>query len=441
MPEKEDNQLTKLKIKNFGPIKGGFKDNGGFIEINTLTLICGNQATGKSTIAKLFSTFTWLEKAFFKSIYKEESFSNNDFYNLCENQKIPNSYFTANTEIEYIGITYYFSYKNGKIQPRRMQNSFEIETFVYHRPKIMYIPSERNLLTVLRNAENIKKLPLMLSLLQDRYQKALYKYIKEDLQLPVSNLSLKYNEARATVYIIAPDNSSVSIEYASSGVQSVAPLIVVSKYLSDMITSSFLDNIRTLSNSERNGIKTDIKNMYFDSDFIEEAINIIDRAVLIGSKKIDEHEESIIVWLESVLKPYFNTCFTNIVEEPEQNLYPESQANVLYELISYLNLNEHNRLLITTHSPYLLSFLTLAAKADELLQKGIQKKEIDKIIPSKAAISGKKIHIYETKKDGTIKLVKPYDFLPSDDNELNKALDATNEDFARLLELEEEFCK
>ncbi|XTB06158.1 ATP-binding protein [Treponema denticola] len=440
MPEKEDNQLAKLKIKNFGPIKEGFKDNGGFIEINTLTLICGNQATGKSTIAKLFSMFTWLEKAFIKLTYTTDSFSDDDFKLQCKNQKI-HKYFTDRTELEYIGNAYSFIYKKDRIQLRRMQASASLEIFVYHRPKITYIPAERNLLTVLRDAENISNLPPMLSLLQEIYQKALRRYVKKDLQLPVSDLKLRYDENTNNVYIIAPDNSSVSIEYASSGVQSVAPLIVVSKYLSDMITSSFLDNIRILSNSERDSIKAYIKAMPFDTDFVEEAINIIDRAVLIGSKKTDEHEESIITWLESALKPYFNTCFTNIVEEPEQNLYPESQANVLYELISYLNLNEHNRLLITTHSPYLLSFLTLAAKADELLQKGIQKKEIDKIIPSKAAISGKKIHIYETKKDGTIKLVKPYDFLPSDDNELNKALDATNEDFARLLELEEEFCK
>ena len=51
------------------------------------------------------------------------------------------------------------------------------------------------------------------------------------------------------------------------------------------------------------------------------------------------------------------------------------------------------------------------------------------------------IHIYETKADGTIKLLEPYENLPSDDNELNKALEEQNESFSDLLELEAKFCK
>ena len=42
--------------------KGGFSENDGFLEISPVTVICGNQATGKSTIAKLYSTCAWLEK-------------------------------------------------------------------------------------------------------------------------------------------------------------------------------------------------------------------------------------------------------------------------------------------------------------------------------------------------------------------------------------------
>lgn len=54
--------MAKLKIKNFGPIQNGFSENDGFLEISPVTVICGNQATGKSTIAKLYSTCAWLEK-------------------------------------------------------------------------------------------------------------------------------------------------------------------------------------------------------------------------------------------------------------------------------------------------------------------------------------------------------------------------------------------
>ena len=42
----------------------------------------------------------------------------------------------------------------------------------YKRPKIMYVPAERNLLTSIEDAENIKNLPSMLSILMDEYEKA-----------------------------------------------------------------------------------------------------------------------------------------------------------------------------------------------------------------------------------------------------------------------------
>lgn len=122
-------------------------------------------------------------------------------------------------------------------------------------------------------------------------------------------------------------------------------------------------------------------------------------------------------------------------------LYSISQNKVLYELLECKNNSDENKLLITTHSPYILAYLTQSAKAAELLAKGVPEKEIEKIIPVKAAVSGEKIHIYETKADGSIKLLEPYENLPSDDNELNKALEEQNDSFSDLLELEAKFCK
>ena len=49
--------MVKLKIQNFGPIKSGFSQNNGFMEIMPVTVVIGNQATGKSTVAKLYSLF------------------------------------------------------------------------------------------------------------------------------------------------------------------------------------------------------------------------------------------------------------------------------------------------------------------------------------------------------------------------------------------------
>lgn len=53
----------KLKVRNFGPIRDGFGD---FIDFDKVTVFCGPQGSGKSTVAKLFSTLSWVEKALFR---------------------------------------------------------------------------------------------------------------------------------------------------------------------------------------------------------------------------------------------------------------------------------------------------------------------------------------------------------------------------------------
>lgn len=45
--------MEKLLIKNFGPIKDGLGE-AQYIDVLPLTVFCGNQATGKGAIAKLY---------------------------------------------------------------------------------------------------------------------------------------------------------------------------------------------------------------------------------------------------------------------------------------------------------------------------------------------------------------------------------------------------
>ena len=58
--------MSKIRIKNFGPIKEGYIENGGWISIDKVTVFIGNQGSGKSTVAKLISTFSWIEKAIYR---------------------------------------------------------------------------------------------------------------------------------------------------------------------------------------------------------------------------------------------------------------------------------------------------------------------------------------------------------------------------------------
>lgn len=425
--------MAKLRVKNFGPIKEGFSENDGFMEITPVTVICGNQATGKSTIAKLYSTLTWLEKSLVKSSLGKKIIPETDFVSFCSEQRL-HEYFIDSTEIEYIGETCIFTYKNKKFN-LDFVNDFTTALKKYNRPKIMYIPSERNLLAAIDDAENIKNLPLMLSILLEEYNKAKKKSETGMFELPISNVKLLYDSNSLTTKVLT-ENGEINILNSSSGIQSVAPLSLVTRFLANSITTDFLGNLKLLSINERNQIKDWLLQNTENQEDAEITVNLFNQ-LLYGQRVSDSIKNKLSILLHF----FFNTCFINIVEEPEQNLYPESQGKVLFELLECLNTNKNNQLIITTHSPYMLSYLTQSAKAAELLQKGVPSEKIEKIVPVKSTVSGEKISIYETKEDGSIKLLKPYEGLPSDENLLNEALASGNERFASLLDLEEAFCQ
>lgn len=136
-----------------------------------------------------------------------------------------------------------------------------------------------------------------------------------------------------------------------------------------------------------------------------------------------------------------NECFLNIVEEPEQNLFPISQKEVLHKLLSVFNSNPFNGLIITTHSPYIIDELSLAVKAGAVLKKGQGKniyEKIEKVIPVASCLNVGQLAIYEIRKDGCVVQLPNYDGLPSDDNYLNMSLMDSNERFNQLLEIEDE---
>lgn len=102
-------------------------------------MFIGEQGTGKSTVAKIISTFLWLEMAFARGDY--DGFASSDFRTLCKNQLLDEC-FKDSTDIEYEGEAFCFKYSEGKFSVSKNKKAD------YHRPKIIYVPSERNLLSI-----------------------------------------------------------------------------------------------------------------------------------------------------------------------------------------------------------------------------------------------------------------------------------------------------
>ena len=59
-------------------------------------------------------------------------------------------------------------------------------------------------------------------------------------------------------------------------------------------------------------------------------------------------------------KVYSHTQF--VVEEPEQNLYPQEQYKLVEYLTSIINHGKQHRLTLTTHSPYIINFLNVLSR-------------------------------------------------------------------------------
>ncbi|MGM9780449.1 MAG: ATP-binding protein [Candidatus Cryptobacteroides sp.] len=407
--------MPRLLVKEFGPIRNTTNT---WIESKKVTVFCGPQGSGKSTLVKLISEFSWLEKALNRGDFKEKELSTYDRFRkkYCSFHNIQN-YFRDETDIHYEGEYYSFHYENRKLTLSRNDS----KNFV--RPQIIYIPAERNLLSALEGIEKVKKLPSSLSFLMNEYINAL-RSIEGSERLPLEGgYEVVYDKLNKVASLKGKD-FKVRISESASGFQSLVPVILVSRYLQKQISKASV-------NQSRN-----------QESFVEaERRDSIIRAILNDKSLDDETRMSLIRQLSSNTR---NGRLVNIVEELEQNLYPSSQRNVLYELLGINNQIELNTLFLTTHSPYLINYLSVAMKAGALA--GLCEEEdvlhrIDYIVPRKAWLGRNDLNIYEINELGEISsLEMPYG-VPSDENYLNQALGSSNNDFEDLMELEEEICK
>lgn len=407
--------MSKLRLKNFGPIKEGFKDANGeeWMDIKKVTVFIGNQGSGKSTVAKVISTLTWMEKAFNRGDLKN-NLSKSDFWGIFKYQRIAN-YFNNETEINYIGETITIIYNKENLYP--IIKLHEIGNYLV--PKIMYVPAERNFLTVVKNAYGIKNLPDTLYTFAEELQKGQLDLKDKKLDLPIGGMKFRFNQNDETSYLIGED-FELDMTETSSGYQSFVPLYLVTKFLTDELSKG--ENVLREQLSVKQSVRRnkEISDLMFNNTI---------------SAKEKENK------LKKIDAKYLNRCFINIVEEPEQNLFPTSQHEILNCLLEFNNMIEGNKLIMTTHSPYLINYLTLAVEANGIKQKITSQEfedKLKKIVPLDSTILSGDLLVYELNElDGSIKLLENYKGLPSDENKLNNELGEGNESFAKLLELEQ----
>ena len=409
--------MSKIKIKNFGPIKEGYLENDGWIVIKKVTVFIGNQGSGKSTVAKLISTMTWIEKALVRGDFKEKDLTvYNRFKKHCAYQNIGN-YFNENSRIEYKGKAYSISYESGNVIVKKNEENN------YSFPKIMYVPSDRNFVSSVKNVLKLKGLPSTLYTFTDEDRIA-KENLKGPLDLPINNTKFEYRKPSGVSWLVGEDYE-IRLSEASSGFQSFVPLFIVSRDLALSIDKESDSSIKEISIEDEKKIRKEIEKIYSNPNLSEDV------------------KKASLEYLSSRFK---YACFFNIVEEPEQNLFPTSQRHILNSLLEFSNMNTENSLVITTHSPYIIIFLSISIQGEYLRSKIAKAKKqnilfpkLNKIVPEKSLISSDAVVVYQLDEaDGSIKKLSAPEGIPSDKNYLNKMLAEGNQLFDSLLEIEQE---
>ena len=350
----------RIIVRSFGPVKD--LD----IILKKVTLFIGDQGTGKSCVAKLFSTFKWMEKVLCQKKYKPSYFEQYNRFKtkLCAYHRIE-TFINKDSYIRYVGDLYEFLYENGNFSI--IDKCRDIKGIA----KIMYVPAERSIVSVAENKSKLlKELPDSSETFSDEFVNA-KKYFQSGYNLPFEGLRFEYDNLNDTGWIRGNDYK-VRLTNASSGIQSSLPMCIVSEYLSSKISN-----------------KEEIKLSKEEKDKLEKRVAEI--------MQNDEYSESIKDMMIRQLS-YVNRYnqFINIVEEPELNLFPRSQMQTLCSLISNNASSDENMLVFTTHSPYSLAIINtmiMGAKAYAYADEE-QKNQIETILPTRYQIHEDDIAAY-----------------------------------------------
>lgn len=351
--------MKHILIENLGPIK---KVD---IELKRFNFFIGPQSCGKSTIAKVISTCEWMEKEVTTLLDEKAISSGADFVEMVEKFHKMDGYFNhpKNTHIHYETEVIEICYQNHELDVHIKNEE------AYHRKKICYIPAERNMVTLPEldgfefGQTNLK------SFLFDWWRAR--ELHSKDNKMNILGLGMHYyyDKSRDSKRDrIQHDNGvsyDISLSNSSSGLQSVTPLLIMLEYYTGKYfdeydaKSSFVDEDKLTRTRRELQMRYIIPYITTPDDTLEQKrekwANYVNNLHM-GDPSCRAIHQKYSKALQRMVIPDRTTF---IIEEPEQNLYPFAQIDLLQNAVGLCNGERKHGFTITTHSPYILNYLNV----------------------------------------------------------------------------------
>lgn len=431
--------MEKIVINNFGPIKK-FQS-----EIKSFSVFIGPQASGKSTISKSIYFFKSLRDELLRYIF--EAMNHNEFDKTLGTyaKRIRRNF------LEFWGPTYPLSDLN-------MAYSYAPEVYINIKLKGKYIdPIFSDKLTkeffkiTNRAEEFVKKLEPKSTKFMSSRELLAYETEKRsllaDIEKQVNDI---FSDDRDLIFIPAGRSLVTTL---SDQLQNVHPFKL------DFVSRAFIERINNTKPQFNKGLQDLVIEMkkltqvVIDADKVELAQQLINK--ILKAKYIYDEEgeklyytsnkytklnhassgqqESIWILLLIFLLVLNDRKVFVVFEEPEAHLYPIAQKDIV-QLISLLSRQQNNQVIITTHSPYILSSLNNLIYANIVGSK--KTKRVSEIVNKSIWIDPDRIDVFQVS-GGMATSIIDHDTKLIKAEAIDTAAEEINSEFLSLFELDE----
>lgn len=328
--------MQKVIIKNLGPIKDCE------IDIKPFTVLIGDSGVGKSIILRTISMLRWVYKKMQYKVILKHSKAKTDALRFRLDGLLKNSmledFFTKDTYVELLeDDVSIIVIRDGKLTPQYKhikRNSLLIG-------KILFLNDIRSSLPEILSSPSGKRarFSYYTSDMIDNLLESLDFFKMYQLKTAQLSVSSKKKVAYKQIYV-SKDGKEIKFENASSGEKNLTILELICSYFSDHY------------------------------DFSEGFTSTLTDLVINGA--IFENLGRLQDYLKNKEKEFFMNIF---IEEPEVNLFPEKQKQVTYFLASLQKMKNRPDIIMSTHSPYILTSINNLLLASQLIKQDKNLKE------------------------------------------------------------------